>query len=93
MFFFVVDKLREDLCLIVVMGEYFEYFCFGMMYMKWVVENNIGFYCKFGVLEFSRNLSEVVVFIVGNGFFFDNLLFFLKEEREWVIVIFCGIVL
>ncbi len=69
-----VDKLREDLRLIVAMGEYFEHSRFGTTHTKWAVENNIGFYRKSGVPELSRNLSEVAVFIVGNGPSLDNLL-------------------
>ena len=85
-----VDKLREDLRLIVAMGEYFEHSRFGTTHTKWAVENNIGFYRKSGVPELSRNLSEVAVFIVGNGPSLDNLLPLLKEERERAIVISCG---
>lgn len=85
-----VDKLREDLRLIVAMGEYFEHSRFGTTHTKWAVENNIGFYRTAGVQPLGKNLSDVAVFIVGNGPSLDSLMPLLKEEREHAIVISCG---
>ncbi|CAB9493033.1 6-hydroxymethylpterin diphosphokinase MptE-like protein [Alteromonas macleodii] len=85
-----VDKLREDLRLIVAMGEYFEHSRFGTTHTKWAVENNIGFYRKAGVQPLGKDLSDVAVFIVGNGPSLDSLMPLLKEEREHAIVISCG---
>ncbi|AXT37687.1 DUF115 domain-containing protein [Alteromonas sp. BL110] len=85
-----VDKLREDLRLIVAMGEYFEHSRFGTTHTKWAVENNIGFYRKAGVPALGKSLSDVAVFIVGNGPSLDSLMPLLKEEREHAIVISCG---
>ncbi|MFZ8198813.1 6-hydroxymethylpterin diphosphokinase MptE-like protein [Alteromonas portus] len=85
-----VDKLREDLRLIVAMGEYFEHARFGTTHTKWAVENNIGFYRKAGVQRMGKDLSDVAVFIVGNGPSLDSLMPLLKEERENAIVISCG---
>ena len=85
-----VDKLREDLRLIVAMGENFEHSRFGTAHTQWAVENNIGFYRKDGVPALGKKLGDVAVFVVGNGPSLDKLMPLLKGERENAIVISCG---
>ncbi|AFV84549.1 6-hydroxymethylpterin diphosphokinase MptE-like protein [Alteromonas mediterranea] len=83
-------KLREELRGIVALGEYFDYSRYGVAHTKWAIENKLKFYSKLSDLSEHVELSEVPVFIVGNGPSLDKLLPVLKEERGRAVVISCG---
>ncbi|NDW20644.1 6-hydroxymethylpterin diphosphokinase MptE-like protein [Alteromonas hispanica] len=85
-----INRLREDLRLIVAMGEYFEHSRFNLSHTEWAIENGIRFQHKPKVIAGARNILDVPVFVVGNGPSLDKLFNVIKYERENAIIISCG---
>lgn len=85
-----IAQLREQLQVVISMGEYFDHAYYGIEHMK------EGFRRDYPVLvnNPSRYLNykdkEVPVFIIGNGPSLDMSIEAIKEWREQVIVISCG---
>lgn len=85
-----INKLREELRLIVAMGDYFEHSRYGVAHTKWALENNVRFLSSLNDKNRHRRLHDVPVFVVGNGPSLDGLLPLLHEQKDNVIVISCG---
>ena len=85
-----VAQLREQLLVIVAMGDYFDNAKYGLAHTKWALENNIPFLKKNTKDLLPVDVLDVPVFIVGNGPSLDNLMNILKEESDKAIVISCG---
>lgn len=83
-----LSNLREDLKLIVGLGDNFENSRYIISHSKWAVENRVKFLLE--RKKSPRELEDVPVFIVGNGPSLDSLFPLLKAERENVIVVSCG---
>lgn len=88
-----VARLREQLLVIISMGDYFDNAKYGIAHTRWALKNKVPFLLKKSERNLSAQCSDVPVFIVGNGPSLDSLLDMLKEEREQAIVISCGTVL
>ena len=82
--------MREELRLIVAMGDYFEHSRYGVAHTKWALENNVRFLSSLNDKNRHRRLHDVPVFVVGNGPSLDGLLPLLHEQKDNVIVISCG---
>ena len=85
-----IAQLREQLQVVISMGEYFDHAYYGIEHMKEgfrrdypVLVNNPSQYLNY-------KDKEVPVFIIGNGPSLDMSIEAIKEWREQVIVISCG---
>jgi hypothetical protein len=83
-----LSNLREDLKLIVGLGDNFENSRYIISHSKWAVEHKVKFLLERE--KSPRELKDVPVFVVGNGPSLDGLFPLLKAEREKVIVVSCG---
>lgn len=85
-----VSRLREELQVIIAMGDYFDHSRYCIAHTKWSIQAGLG-YLRSGTEKLlSHSQKDVPVFIVGNGPSLDNLIPILKEERDKAIIVSCG---
>jgi hypothetical protein len=85
-----ISQLREQLQVMIAMGDYFDNARFGTAHTHWAIQNNIPFLKKRVSAQLSVDNKDVPIFIVGNGPSLDNLLPLLKEEGHKGIIVSCG---
>lgn len=85
-----VAHLREQLLVIIAMGDFFDNAKYGIAHTHWVLKKQIPFLLKKSERRFPASTLDVPVFIVGNGPSLDNLLDMLKLESDRAIIISCG---
>ncbi|GMM71433.1 hypothetical protein MTsDn5_13850 [Alteromonas gracilis] len=85
-----INKLREELRLIVAMGDYFEHSRYGVAHTKWALENKVRLLSELDDKNRHKLLDSVPVLVVGNGPSLDNLIPLLHEEKERAIIVSCG---
>ena len=85
-----VAQLREQLLVIIAMGDYFDNAKYGIAHTRWALESNIPFLLSDEKRRLTSKFLDVPVFIVGNGPSLDDLLETLKAECSRAIVISCG---
>lgn len=85
-----VAQLREQLLVIIAMGDYFDNANFGIAHTRAALEKNIPFLLADTPKLLSSEVLEVPVFVVGNGPSLDGLIETLKQEHGKAIVISCG---
>lgn len=85
-----VASLREQLLVIISMGDYFDNAKYGIAHTHWALKNEVPLLMSDSKKLLGQNDSDVPVFIVGNGPSLDGLLDLIKEEQERVIIISCG---
>lgn len=85
-----VSELREQLQVIIAMGDYFDNAKYGTAHTRWALQNNIPFLMRCAKHDIAKRLLDTPVFLVGNGPSLDGLIENIKEEREQAIVISCG---
>lgn len=85
-----VAKLREQLQVIIAMGDYFDHSKYCISHNRWALENQVPFLRQNAPACFTREQHEVPVFIVGNGPSLDGLLEIVKQEQDNAIIISCG---
>ena len=85
-----VARLREQLLVIISMGDYFDNAKYGIAHTHWALKNKVPFLIDDSTKLLSQSDLDVPIFIVGNGPSLDGLLDLIKEERDRAIVISCG---
>ncbi|MDO6568451.1 DUF115 domain-containing protein [Alteromonas sp. 1_MG-2023] len=85
-----VAQLREQLLVIIAMGDYFDNAKYGISHTLWALNDKVPFLKKSVKNTLPIDVLDVPVFIVGNGPSLDNLMDTLKEESNKAIVISCG---
>jgi hypothetical protein len=85
-----VAQLREQLLVIIAMGDYFDNAKYGISHTLWALQNKVPFLNKRVKKLLSTEVLDVPVFVVGNGPSLDGLMDTLKEESERAIIISCG---
>lgn len=85
-----VAQLREQLLVIIAMGDYFDNAKYGISHTLWALKNKVPFLNKRVKKLLPTEVLDVPVFIVGNGPSLDGLMDTLKEESERAIIISCG---
>lgn len=85
-----VAQLREQLLVIIAMGDYFDNANFGIAHTHTALEKNIPFLLANTRKKLPQEVLEVPVFVVGNGPSLDGLIDTLKLESDKAIVISCG---
>ena len=85
-----ISQLREQLQVMIAMGDYFDNARYGTAHTLWAIQNKIPFLKKNVSSQLSVDDRDVPVFIVGNGPSLDNLIPLLKEEGQRGIIVSCG---
>ncbi len=85
-----IAQLREQLQVVISMGEYFDHAYYGIEHTKAVLDRGTPVLRKNPSKLLSYDDKEVPVFIVGNGPSLDLSIEAIKEWQERAIVISCG---
>jgi len=85
-----IVQLREQLKVIVAMGDFFDHAKYGVAHTTWSVEQGIPYLKKRADKLLSWDHKNTPVFIVGNGPSLDGLISTIKEHQHSAIVISCG---
>lgn len=85
-----IAQLREQLQVVIAMGEYFDHARFGISQTTEMLDRHTPFMRKSPSQYLSFEDKEVPVFIIGNGPSLDDAIDAIKEWREHAIVISCG---
>ncbi|WP_334063202.1 motility associated factor glycosyltransferase family protein [Alteromonas genovensis] len=85
-----ISELREQLQVMIAMGDYFDNARYGTSHTIWAIQNEIPFLKKGVSSQLSVDDKDVPIFIVGNGPSLDNLLPLLKSDGHKGIVVSCG---
>lgn len=83
-------RLREQLQVVISMGEYFDHARFGISHTAEMINQGTPFLRRNPSQYLSFDEKEVPVFIVGNGPSLDNAIEKIKEWRDHAIVVSCG---
>ncbi|WP_252732668.1 6-hydroxymethylpterin diphosphokinase MptE-like protein [Paraglaciecola chathamensis] len=85
-----IAQLREQLQVVISMGEYFDHAYYGIEHMKEGFRRDYPLLMNNPSQYLNYKDKEVPVFIIGNGPSLDMSIEAIKEWREQVIVISCG---
>lgn len=85
-----IAQLREQLQVVISMGEYFDHAYYGIEHTKEGFRRNIPVLTKDPSKKLSYDDKEVPVFVVGNGPSLDLSIEAIKEWKDQAIVISCG---
>lgn len=85
-----IAQLREQLQIVISMGEYFDHAYYGIEHTKEGFRRNYPILIKTPSSILTFDDKEVPVFIVGNGPSLDSSIETIKEWQEQAIVVSCG---
>jgi len=85
-----ISQLREQLQVVISMGEYFDHAYYGIAHTKEGMRRKIPILAANPASKLSYNDKEVPIFIVGNGPSLDSSIDAIKEWQGQVIVVSCG---
>lgn len=85
-----INQIREQLRVIIAMGDYFDHSRFSISHTVWSINQKTPFLVSDAQGFLSVNNKETPVFIVGNGPSLDTLVPLIKENRDNAIVVSCG---
>ncbi|MFZ8170812.1 6-hydroxymethylpterin diphosphokinase MptE-like protein [Alteromonas macleodii] len=85
-----IARLREQLLVIIAMGDYFDNAKYGIAHTKWALEHRVPFLLSDCRQRLSAEVLDLPVFIVGNGPSLDGLITVLLEEQDNALIISCG---
>lgn len=85
-----ISQLREQLQVVISMGEYFDHAYYGIAHTKEGMNRNIPMLTANPASKLNYDDKEVPIFIVGNGPSLDSSIEAIKEWQGQVIVVSCG---
>ncbi|MGK0304317.1 MAG: hypothetical protein ACI8UG_000042 [Gammaproteobacteria bacterium] len=85
-----ISQLREQLQVVISMGEYFDHAYYGIAHTKEGMRRKIPVLASNPASKLSYDDKEVPVFIVGNGPSLDSSIEAIKEWQGKAIVVSCG---
>lgn len=85
-----VAELREQLQVIIAMGDYFDHSKYGIAHTRWGVEHGIPLLKRNSHKLLNSEQKDVPVFVIGNGPSLDGLIDIIKQHRDSAILISCG---
>ncbi len=85
-----IAQLREQLQIVISMGEYFDHAYYGIEHTKEGMRRKTPILVANPSEKLSYDDKEVPVFIVGNGPSLDSSIKAIKEWKEQAIVVSCG---
>lgn len=87
---FAVAQLREQLQVVISMGEYFDHAYYGINHTLEGIDRKYPHLVNEPSKQLSYDNKECPVFIVGNGPSLDYSIDTIKENRDEVILVSCG---
>jgi hypothetical protein len=85
-----ISQLREQLQVVISMGEYFDHAYYGIAHTKEGMRRKIPVLASNPASKLNYNDKEVPIFIVGNGPSLDSSIDAIKEWQGQAIVVSCG---
>lgn len=85
-----ISQLREQLQVLIAMGDYFDNAKFGLAHTESSIARNTGFLKLNADKLMGLTTKEFPVFIIGNGPSLDCQIELIKEERDNAILVSCG---
>ncbi|MCW8090328.1 motility associated factor glycosyltransferase family protein [Alteromonas sp. ASW11-130] len=85
-----IQNLREQLQVIVSLGDYFDHSKYCIAHTRWGMENEIPVLKRDAQQYLTADDKDTPVFIVGNGPSLDNLIDLVEEYKDQAIIISCG---
>jgi hypothetical protein len=85
-----ISQLREQLQVVISMGEYFDHAYYGIAHTKEGMRRNIPVLAANPASKLNYDDKEVPIFIVGNGPSLDNSIEAIKEWQGQAIIVSCG---
>ncbi|MEP1385356.1 MAG: 6-hydroxymethylpterin diphosphokinase MptE-like protein [Paraglaciecola sp.] len=85
-----ISQLREQLQVVISMGEYFDHAYYGIAHTKEGMKRQIPILTANPADKLSYDDKEVPIFIVGNGPSLDSSIEAIKEWQGQSIVVSCG---
>ncbi|MEP0356954.1 6-hydroxymethylpterin diphosphokinase MptE-like protein [Paraglaciecola sp.] len=85
-----ISQLREQLQVVIAMGEYFDHAYYGISHTKEGMNRKIPILTAAPSEKLSYDDKEVPIFIVGNGPSLDSSIDAIKEWQGQAVVISCG---
>jgi hypothetical protein len=85
-----ISQLREQLQVVISMGEYFDHAYYGIAHTKEGMKRKIPVLAANPSSKLNYDDKEVPIFIVGNGPSLDSSIEAIKEWQGQVIVVSCG---
>lgn len=85
-----IGQLREQLQVVISMGEYFDHAYYGIAHTYEGMKRQIPVLSGSPAEKFSYDEKEVPIFLVGNGPSLDSSIESIKEWQDQAIVVSCG---
>lgn len=85
-----IGQLREQLQVVISMGEYFDHAYYGIAHTYEGMKRQIPVLSASPADQFSYDEKEVPIFLVGNGPSLDSSIESIKEWQGQAIVVSCG---
>jgi hypothetical protein len=85
-----IVQLREELQIVVAMGEYFDHACFAIEHTKEALRNGIPFLRAKPSQYLNAQQRELPIIFVGNGPSLDYSIETIRELQNRAIVVSCG---
>ncbi|GGD72373.1 6-hydroxymethylpterin diphosphokinase MptE-like protein [Lacimicrobium alkaliphilum] len=85
-----IAQLREQLQVVISMGEYFDHAYYGIAHTKEALRREYPFLKKDAAKQIAAEYQEVPVFLVGNGPSLDFSIDAIKEWQDKAIIVSCG---
>ena len=85
-----ISQLREQLQVVIAMGEYFDHAYYGIAHTKEGMKRKIPVLAADPASKLSYDDKDVPIFIVGNGPSLDSSIEAIKEWQGQAIVVSCG---
>ena len=85
-----INQLREQLQVVISMGEYFDHAYYGIAHTKEGMKRKIPVLAANPASKLNYDDKEVPIFIVGNGPSLDSSIDAIKEWQGQAIVVSCG---
>ncbi len=85
-----ISQLREQLQVVISMGEYFDHAYYGIAHTKEGMRRKIPLLVANPANKLNYDDKEVPIFIVGNGPSLDSSIEAIKEWQGQAIVVSCG---
>ncbi|GAC15219.1 6-hydroxymethylpterin diphosphokinase MptE-like protein [Aliiglaciecola lipolytica] len=85
-----IAQLREQLQVVISMGEYFDHAFYGIEHTKEGMRRNYPILTHKPANKLSYDSKEVPIFIIGNGPSLDSSVDEIKEWQDKAIIVSCG---
>lgn len=85
-----IKQLREQLQIVISMGEYFDHAYYGIAHTQYSISKSIKYMASNPSSRLSYTDKEVPVFLVGNGPSLDMSIDTIREFKDRALIISCG---